>query len=338
MRIFRPQSTASTQSSAALDRGQSSSSLAEPVRTSHWYRAKKSLRRHWQLYLIMLPALLYFFIFKYVPMASAVIAFKDYNVMQGVWGSPWVGFKYFELFFSNPVFWTLIKNTLGLSLYALVVGFPIPIILAICLNEIRDGFFRRFTQLVTYAPYFISTVILVSMTMLLLSPRLGVVNLALQALGQPQINFLGRADMFPSIYVWSGVWQFSGYAAVVYLAALAGIDPQLHDAARVDGASRLQKIRHVDLPGIMPVILIILILNVGSLLAVGFEKVYLLQNPLNLATSEVISTYVYKIGLLNANFSFATAVGLFNSVINMILLVSVNALAKRASNSEAGLW
>jgi len=286
----------------------------------------------------MLPALLYFFIFKYVPMASAVIAFKDYNVMQGVWGSPWVGFKYFELFFSNPVFWTLIKNTLGLSLYALVVGFPIPIILAICLNEIRDGFFRRFTQLVTYAPYFISTVILVSMTMLLLSPRLGVVNLALQALGQPQINFLGRADMFPSIYVWSGVWQFSGYAAVVYLAALAGIDPQLHDAARVDGASRLQKIRHVDLPGIMPVILIILILNVGSLLAVGFEKVYLLQNPLNLATSEVISTYVYKIGLLNANFSFATAVGLFNSVINMILLVSVNALAKRASNSEAGLW
>lgn len=258
--------------------------------------------------------------------------------MQGVWGSPWVGFKYFELFFSNPVFWTLIKNTLGLSLYALVVGFPIPIILAICLNEIRDGFFRRFTQLVTYAPYFISTVILVSMTMLLLSPRLGVVNLALQALGQPQINFLGRADMFPSIYVWSGVWQFSGYAAVVYLAALAGIDPQLHDAARVDGASRLQKIRHVDLPGIMPVILIILILNVGSLLAVGFEKVYLLQNPLNLATSEVISTYVYKIGLLNANFSFATAVGLFNSVINMILLVSVNALAKRASNSEAGLW
>ncbi len=305
---------------------------------SHWHRAQKSFRRHWQLYLIMIPAILYFFVFKYIPMAGAVIAFKDYNVVLGAWGSPWAGFKYFDLFFSNPVFWTLIKNTLGLSLYSLIVGFPIPIILAICLNEIKDGFFRRFTQLVTYAPYFISTVIIVSMVMLLLSPRLGVVNLGLQALGQPQINFLGQPNLFPSIFVWSGAWQFSGYAAVIYLAALSGIDPQLHEAAKIDGASRLQKIRNVDLPGIMPVILIILILNVGSLLAVGFEKVYLLQNPLNLATSEVISTYVYKIGLLNANFSFATAVGLFNSVINMVLLVSVNAIAKRVSDSNAGLW
>jgi putative aldouronate transport system permease protein len=307
-------------------------------RTTHWQRAQKSFRRHWQLYLVMVPGLLYFLIFKYVPMASAVIAFKDYNVVQGVWGSPWVGFKYFELFFNNPVFWTLIKNTLGLSLYALVVGFPIPIILAVCLNEIRDGFFKRFTQLVTYAPYFISTVILVSMTMLILSPRLGAVNLGLQALGQQPINFLGIPSLFPSIYVWSGVWQFSGYAAVVYLAALSGIDPQLREAARIDGASRFQIIRNVDLPGIMPVILIILILNVGNLLAVGFEKVFLLQNPLNLATSEVISTYVYKIGLLNANFSFATAVGLFNSVVNMILLVTVNGIAKRVSDSDAGLW
>ena len=337
MRFFRAQ-TGRESAASALEDGRGSLISAYTPKTSHWQRAKKSFSRHWQLYLVMLPALLYFFVFKYVPMASAVIAFKDYNVVQGVWGSPWVGFKYFNLFFTNPVFWTLIKNTLGLSLYALIVGFPIPVILAICLNEVRDGFFRRFTQLVTYAPYFISTVILVSMTMLLLAPRLGVVNLGLQALGQPQINFIGRPDMFPSIYVWSGVWQFSGYAAIVYLAALAGIDPQLHDAARVDGATRLQKIRHVDLPGIMPVILIILILNVGSLLAVGFEKVYLFQNPLNLGTSEVISTYVYKIGLLNANFSFATAVGLFNSVINMILLVAVNALANRVSKGEAGLW
>jgi putative aldouronate transport system permease protein len=334
MRLFRPRGI-NEYSSTASKYGQG---LTDSATTSHWYRAKKSFRRHWQLYLIMVPGLLYFLIFKYVPMASAVIAFKDYNVVQGVWGSPWAGFKYFELFFSNPVFWTLIKNTLGLSFYALVVGFPIPIILAICLNEVRDGFFRRFTQLVTYAPYFISTVILVSMTMLLLSPRLGVVNMALQALGQQPINFLGRPDLFSSIYVWTGVWQFSGYAAIVYLAALAGIDPQLHDAARVDGASRIQKILHVDLPGIMPVILVILVLNAGSLLAVGFEKVFLLQNPLNLATSEVISTYVYKIGLLNANFSFATAVGLFNSVVNMILLLLVNTLVKRASDSNAGLW
>lgn len=336
MRFLRPQRVGNY-ASARSNPGESLTNPKDKT-TTHWFRIQKSFRRHWQLYLIMVPVLLYFFIFKYVPMASAVIAFKDYNVVQGVWGSPWVGTKYFDLFFSNPVFWTLIKNTLGLSFYALVVGFPIPIILAICLNEIRDGFFRRFTQLVTYAPYFISTVILVSMTMLILAPRTGAVNILLRSVGQTPINFLGRADMFPSVYVWSGVWQFSGYAAIVYLAALAGIDPQLHDAAKVDGASRLQKIRYVDLPGIMPVILVILVLNVGTLLAVGFEKLYLFQNPLNLATSEVISTYVYKIGLLNANFSFATAVGLFNSVINMILLVMVNGLVRRASNSGAGLW
>lgn len=337
MRIFRPQRISEYPSGQI---GQSHTPLltVEAKNVSHWDRAKKSFRRHWQLYLIMLPALLYFFVFKYIPMASAVIAFKEYNVIQGVWGSPWVGFKYFDMFFKNPVFWTLIKNTLVLSIYSLIVGFPIPIILAVCLNEIKDGFFRRFTQLVTYAPYFISTVIIVSMIMLVLSPRLGAVNLGLQALGQQPINFLAMPDLFPAIFAWSGVWQFSGYAAVIYLAALSGIDPQLHDAAKVDGASRLQKIRHVDLPGIMPVILVILILNVGNLLSVSFEKVFLLQNPLNLATSEVISTYVYKIGLLNANFSFATAVGLFNSVIAMILLVLVNTLVKRVSSSGTGLW
>jgi putative aldouronate transport system permease protein len=337
MRILRSQTTLENDSSAA-EHMRSLPRVAASITASRWYKAKRSFRRHWQLYLIMLPALLYFFVFKYIPMVNAVIAFKEYNVVQGIWGSPWAGFKYFNLFFTNPVFWTLIKNTLGLSLYSLVVGFPIPIILSLCLNEIRNGFFKRFTQQITYAPYFISTVIIVSMIMLLLSPRLGVVNLGLQALGQSPINFLGLPDMFPTIFVWSGVWQFSGYAAVIYLAALAGIDPQLHEAAKIDGASRLQKIRNVDLPGIMPVILVILILNVGSLLAVGFEKVYLLQNPLNLSTSEVISTYVYKIGLLNANFSFATAVGLFNSVISMILLVIVNTLAKRYSESGAGLW
>ena len=280
--------------------------------------------------------LLYFAIFKYVPMANAVIAFKDYNVVKGIWESPWVGFKHFALFFNNPAFWTLMKNTLGLSIYGLAVGFPIPIILAVCLNEIKDGFFKRVVQLVTYAPYFISTVIMVSMMMLLLSPRLGVVNVALSTFGFKQINFLGIPNFFSSLYVWSGVWQFAGYSAIVYLAALSSVDPQLYEAAKIDGASRIQRIFNIDLPGIMPVAVIILILNVGNLLGVGFEKVYLLQNPLNLSTSEVIATYVYKIGLLNANFSFATAVGLFNSVINMILLIAVNAFAKRIS--DTGLW
>lgn len=298
--------------------------------------AVRSFHRYWQLYLILLPGLLYFLIFKYIPMANAVLAFKDYNVVKGIWGSPWVGLKHFELFFNNPVFWRLLRNTLGLSLYAIIVGFPIPILLAVCLNEIGDGFFKRAVQMVTYAPYFISTVILVSMLMLLLSPRLGVANLGLQALGLPQVNFLGIPNLFFSIFVWSGIWQFTGYSAIVYLAALVGVDPQLYEAAKIDGASRIQRILHIDLPGILPVAVIILILNVGSLLTIGFEKVFLMQNPLNLGTSEIIATYVYKVGLINANFSFATAVGLFNSLTGMILLVLVNAFAKRVSDTS--LW
>jgi putative aldouronate transport system permease protein len=301
-----------------------------------WLTAQRSLRRHWQLYLIMVPGLLYFIVFRYIPMVNAAIAFKDYNVVAGIWGSPWVGFKHFEMFFKNPVFWTLLENTLTLSIYALLVGFPFPILLAIALNEVRDGFFKRSVQMVTYAPYFISTVVMVSMIMLLFAPRLGIVNVGLQSIGVAPPNFLGSPDWFPSIYVWSGVWQNSGYAAIVYLAALSGIDPTLYEAAKVDGASRFQKILYIDLPGIMPVAVIILILTAGSLLAVGFEKVYLLQNPLNLSASEIIPTYVYKIGLLNANYSFATAVGLFNSVINMVLLVLVNAWARRVS--DYSLW
>jgi putative aldouronate transport system permease protein len=335
MGLTQPE-TAPAQSSIALPQSGARSQPVARKRVSRWYVLERSLRRHWQLYLIMVPALLYFFVFKYIPMANAVIAFKDYNVVKGIWGSPWAGFKHFELFFNNPVFWTLLQNTMALSLYALVVGFPIPIILAICLNEVRDGVFKRSVQLVTYAPYFISTVVMVSMIMLLLAPRLGVFNLGLQAVGMQPINFLGVPNLFPSIYVWSGIWQNTGYAAIVYLAALAGVDPVLYEAAKVDGASRLQKIRHIDLPGIMPVAVIILILTVGNLLAIGFEKVYLLQNPLNQATSEIIPTYVYKVGLLNANYSFATAVGLFNSLINLTLLVAVNWFAKRVS--DVSLW
>jgi len=269
-------------------------------------------------------------------MINSVIAFKDYNVVLGIWESPWAGFKHFELFFNNPQFWVLVKNTFYLSIYSLAVGFPIPIILALGLNEIRNGFFKRTVQMVTYAPYFISTVVLVSMMFLLLSPRVGIGNQLLQAVGLESINFFGIPDLFRSIYVWSEVWQFAGYSAIIYLATLAGIDQELYEAAKVDGASRLQKIIYVDIPGIMPVAVIILILSVGNLMAVGFEKVYLMQNPLNLETSEIIATYVYKVGLLNANFSFATAVGLFNSVINLVLLVLVNALARRISNQS--LW
>ncbi|QGR00100.1 sugar ABC transporter permease [Paenibacillus psychroresistens] len=269
-------------------------------------------------------------------MANAVLAFKNYNVIKGIWGSPWVGTKYFDLFFSNPAFKTLIKNTLYISFYQLAVGFPIPILLALALNEVKNIRFKKVVQLVTYAPYFISTVVMVSVVMLFLSPRLGIVNLIANSFGFESINYLGEAGMFRSIYVFSDVWQTMGYSAVIYLAALAGIDPSLYEAAKVDGASRFKKILNVDLPGIMPAAVIILILSVGSIMAVGFEKMYLLQNPLNLSTSEIISTYVYKIGLLNANYSFATAVGLFNSVINLLLLLVVNSTAKRISSSS--LW
>ncbi|WP_079418543.1 ABC transporter permease [Paenibacillus ferrarius] len=298
--------------------------------------ALKSFKKHWQLYLIVIPPALFFIIFKYYPMLNAVLAFKDYNVTKGIWGSPWVGFKHFKLFFENPLFWTLIKNTILISGYLLIVGFPIPIILALALNEIRNGRFKRLVQLVSFAPYFISTVVMVSIIMLFLAPRLGFFNVMMNHLGMNSINFLGEPGMFRSIYVWSDIWQTAGYSAVIFLAALAGVDPALYEAAKVDGASRFQKIRHIDLPGIMPTITIVFILNVGSVMSIGFEKIYLLQNPLNKINSEIIATYVYQIGLLNANYSFATAVGLFNSAINLLLLVVVNMLAKRLSNTS--IW
>ncbi|WP_216626286.1 ABC transporter permease [Paenibacillus plantarum] len=298
--------------------------------------ATRSFKKHWQLYLLIIPPALYFLIFKYYPILNAVLAFKDYNVTKGIWGSPWVGFKNFQLFFENPLFWTLVKNTIFISGYLLIVGFPIPILLALAINEVRNQRFKKLVQLVSFAPYFISTVVMVSIIMLFLAPRLGFVNVVMNHFGMDSINFLGEPGMFRSIYVWSDIWQTAGYYSVIFLAALAGVDPSLYEAAKVDGASRIQKIIHVDLPGILPTIVVVLILNVGNVMAIGFEKVYLLQNPLNTVNSEIIATYVYKVGLLNANYSFATAVGLFNSVINLILLIVVNRLARKFSNHS--IW
>jgi putative aldouronate transport system permease protein len=309
-----------------------------PVRRQHagWAGTRRAIRRRWQLYLLVIAPLAYFAVFKYVPMVNAVIAFKEYSVVRGIWGSEWVGLEHFQAFFENPVFWTLVRNTFLLSAYFLIASFPIPIILALALNEIRQGLFRRTVQMATYAPYFISTVVVVSMTILILSPRIGLVDDVIGFFGISSVDFLGDPDYFRHIYVWSDIWQTAGYSAVVFMAALAGIDPSLYEAARVDGASRLQKIIHVDLPGIMPTAVIVLILGVGNIMAIGFEKAFLLQNPLNLGQSEIIATYVYKTGLLNADFSRATAVGIFNSVINLVLLVAVNRIAKRVTGS--GLW
>lgn len=296
----------------------------------------KKIKKHWQLYFLVVIPLIFLITFKYVPMVGIVIAFKDYSVTKGIFGSEWVGLKNFQLFFESPNFSLLLKNTLGLSVYGLLLGFICPIILALALNEVQNARMKKFVQTVTYAPYFISTVIMVSIIILFLSPSAGIINNILGLFGVEPINFLGKPSYFSSIYVWSDVWQNTGYATIIYLAALAGIDTQLYEAAKVDGANRFQKIMNVDLPGIMPIIIVLLILNIGNIMSLGFEKIYLLQNPLNTNSSEVISTYVYKIGLLGANFSFASAVGLFNSIINFVLILSANSISKRFSSSS--LW
>lgn len=298
--------------------------------------AFRMVKKNWQLYLIILPSLLYLLIFKYVPMAGVQIAFKNYVVTKGIWGSDWIGFKHFIDFFRLPIFWRIIKNTALLSLYSLVVGFPAPIILALALNELKNGVFKRAVQLVTFAPYFISTVIMVSIIMLFLSPQLGFVHLLADKFGFPAENIMSKPEYFKTVYVLSDVWQFTGYASVIYIAALAGVDPHLYEAAKVDGASRFQRMIHIDLPSLMPTAVILLILNAGQIMNVGFEKVYLMQNAINVGTSEVISTYVYKMGLVGANFSFSAAVGLFNAVVNLLLLIVVNYVARK--NSETSLW
>ncbi|MGG1638797.1 sugar ABC transporter permease [Paenibacillus sp. FSL A5-0031] len=294
------------------------------------------MARHWQLYFVILLPIAYLIIFKYVPMAGIVIAFKDYNVIKGIFGSEWIGLKYFKQFFESPNFWLYMKNTLGISFYGLLVGFPAPIILALALNEVRNGLFKKSVQLVSYAPYFISTVIMVSILIVNLTPNVGIVSKLFQMLGVENTNFMGIPSLFKSIYVWSDVWQHTGYGAIIYIAALAGVNPELYEAARVDGASRIQKIINVDIPSLIPVSVILLILNLGNLMKLGFEKIYLMQNPLNLATSEVISTYVYKVGLLGSSFSFSAAIGVFNSVINLTLLIVVNYIARKISNNS--LW
>jgi putative aldouronate transport system permease protein len=299
-------------------------------------RRLERVAKNWELYLFVLPAVAYFFIFKYWPIYGLQIAFRDFMPSLGVQGSPWVGLKHFLRFITGPQFVKLIQNTLGLSVYALAVGFPAPIILALLMNELGRERFKKAVQTVTYAPNFISMVVMVGMLIQFLSPSAGFVNKIIIALGGKEISFFSRPEWFRSIYILSGVWQRTGWGSIIYLAALAGIDPQLHEAATVDGATRLQRILHINLPGIAPTIVILLILNVGNLMSVGFEKAYLMQNALNLGRSEIISTYVYKVGILGTQFSYTSAVGLFDSVINFILLVSVNTASKRLT--ETSLW
>ena len=291
----------------------------------------KRFLKSWQLYLCILPVLVYLFIFNYLPMYGVQIAFRDFMPGLGITGSPWVGFAHFSAFLRSFQFPILIRNTLMINIYSLIFGFPIPIILALMLNEVRHLWYKKVIQNLTYIPFFITTVVIVSMIFLFTSPTTGVVNRIIGFFGVSPINFMGRSEWFRPLFVGSGIWQSMGFNSIIYIAALSGVDPELHEAACIDGANRIRRIWHINLPCIAPTIIMLLILNIGSLMSVGFERVFLMQNTLNLDVSEVISTYVYKVGLLGARFSFASAVDLFNTVINFTILLIVNRVAKTIS-------
>lgn len=295
---------------------------------------KKSVWKNWQLYIMCLPAVIYFLIFAYKPMYGIIIAFKNYSMRKGIMGSPWIGFGNFERLFSSYWFPIILKNTLTLSGLTLILGFPLPILLALILNEVQNSRFRKGFQTISYAPHFISTVVLCGMLTLFLSPSSGVINRFITMLGGEHINFLQEPSMFKWVYVLSGVWQEMGWGSIIYFATLSGVDKALIEAADIDGASRLQKIWYINLPVLVPTILILLILNCGSLLSVGYEKVFLLQNPTNLSASEVISTFVYKSGLEKSDFSFGAAADLFNSVVNTIVLVLANTISKQTTKTS----
>lgn len=294
----------------------------------------KRISKNWELYLFILPALVWYLIFTYGPLYGVQIAFRDFNGALGIWGSKWVGMKHFETFFTSYSFVRLLSNTLFLSLYSLVAAFPFPIILALMLNELRSVRYKKVVQTVTYAPHFISTVVMVGMLTLFFSPSMGVVNTVIEKFGGEAKDFMTDPTLFRHLYVWSGVWQGTGWGSVIYLAALSAVDPQQHEAAVIDGASRLQRIWYINLPVLLPTITILLILNCGSILSVGYEKVLLMQNDLTLDVSEVISTYVYKRGLLKAEYSFSAAVGLFNNVVNVTLLLVVNAITRKLGQTS----
>ena len=296
-----------------------------------------SVKRRWQLFLFLLIPVVWVIIFNYVPMIGVQIAFRKYKIRDGIWGSKWVGLAYFVKFFNSYQFQRVLINTMRVSLYSLVAGFPLPIVLALCMNALTNQRYKKFVQTLTYIPHFISTVVMVGMIVQVFNSTTGLYGrLGMIFTGQRPDDLLSQASVFPHMYVWSGVWQGAGYSAVIYLAALAGIDPSLQEAAIIDGANRFQRVYHVDMPSIMPTIIIQMILSLGSLLSVGYEKVYLMQKTLNLSQSEIISTYVYKRGLQDIQYSYSTAVGLFNSVVNLILLCSANAIARRVN--ETSLW
>lgn len=298
----------------------------------------KKIMMSWQLYVFLLPAMIYFVIFRYVPMAGVQIAFKEYLAPLGMWKSPWVGLEHFQRFFNTTDIWLILKNTITLNIYNLAVGFPIPIILALMLNQTRNQKYKKIVQTTIYAPHFISVVVIAGMIKMFLAPSTGMINMALEALGMESVFFMAKPEYFKTIYVISDIWQNAGYSTIVYMAALASVGPELHESALVDGATTFQRILYIDLPSILPTAITLLILNAGRMLTIGFEKIYLLQNELNRVSSEVISTYVYKVGFGAItgfpDFSYASAIGLFESVVSLVILLIVNKLAAKYSETS----
>jgi ABC-type polysaccharide transport system, permease component len=292
--------------------------------------------RNWQLYLLLLPAIAYLIVFKYVPMYGVQIAFRKYTAVNGIAGSQWVGLKHFEAFFNSYQFNRVLINTIVLSVYELLLGFPLPIILALMLNQIRSARSKAVLENIFYIPHFISIVVLVGMVNVFFGYSSGFVNNVAAMLGGERVDYIGKAAAFRHLYVFSGIWKNAGWNAIIYLAALSGIDPGLYEAATIDGASRIRKMISIELPGILPVIVMMFVMGMGNIMSVGFEKAYLMQNALNSSTSEIIATYVYKVGLLQVKYDYSAAVGLFNNVINIVLLVSANTISRRLT--ENSLW
>ena len=299
-----------------------------------WYnKLAKSFKRYYWLYIFLIPTLLYYLIWHYLPMGGVVVAFERYTGAKSIWESDWVGIKWFEDFFSSHFAARTIGNTIILSLLSLAT-FPIPIVLALIINEIRNDRYKRFAQTVMYAPHFISMVVLVSMLNIFFDPTFGFVNKIVELFGGTARDFIGESESFRPLYIWSGVWQSTGWNCIIYVSALSGVDASLHEAATLDGASKLQRILHVNLPTIAPTIIIMLIMRVGNIMSVGADKVLLMMNDLNTETSEIIGTYVYSRGLLGGDFSYATAVGLFTNVINLIMLLTVNKISSKVSETS----
>ena len=299
-------------------------------------KIRESLKKYYQLYLLLALPVIYFVLFKYVPMAGVVLAFRKYRMGGSIFGEKWVGFKYFQMFLNDPEFWNVFKNTFVLSILNFLIGFPIPIIFALMLNEIGSSFFKRFVQTVSYLPKFFSSVVVVGMIQILLSPSSGIVNKIIEANGGHSIYFLTEAAWFRPIYIASDIWQFMGWNAIIYIAALTSVNPDLYEAAEIDGAGRWKQTIHVTLPGIMPTIAITLIMSAGYILSLGFEKILLLYSPSIYDVADVLQTYTYRLGIVQSNYSYTTAVGLFQSVISLVLIWGVNKFSKNVLDTS--LW